>query len=117
MTGLIEAVAGRPAAHEAPLVVVPDGPGNRHERCRSAASPQRTTRATLRVRASPVGSGASMFNFWTVMYLLFIGVVAGYAARFLVKGGDPMTWWQTILLGVVGSFVGGFGAVSALRVG
>ena len=51
-----------------------------------------------------------MFNFWTVMYLLFIGVVAGYAARLLVKGADEMTWWQTILLGIVGSFIGGFGA-------
>jgi uncharacterized membrane protein YeaQ/YmgE (transglycosylase-associated protein family) len=51
-----------------------------------------------------------MFNFWTVIYLILIGVVAGYAARLLVKGPDPMTWWQTMLLGVVGSFIGGFGA-------
>jgi uncharacterized membrane protein YeaQ/YmgE (transglycosylase-associated protein family) len=51
-----------------------------------------------------------MFNFWTVMYLLFVGVVAGYVARLLVKGPDPMSWWQTILLGIVGSYVGGFGA-------
>ena len=51
-----------------------------------------------------------MFNFWTVMYLLFIGVIAGYAARLLVKGDDSMAVWQTILLGIVGSFVGGFGA-------
>jgi uncharacterized membrane protein YeaQ/YmgE (transglycosylase-associated protein family) len=50
-----------------------------------------------------------MFNFWTVVYLLFVGVIAGYLARLLVKGSDPMTWWQTILLGIVGSFVGGFG--------
>jgi uncharacterized membrane protein YeaQ/YmgE (transglycosylase-associated protein family) len=51
-----------------------------------------------------------MFNFWTVVYLIFVGVVAGYLARLLVKGPDPMTWWQTMLLGVAGSFVGGFGA-------
>jgi uncharacterized membrane protein YeaQ/YmgE (transglycosylase-associated protein family) len=51
-----------------------------------------------------------MFNFWTVMYLLFVGLVAGYIARLLVKGSDPMTWWQTMLLGIVGSFVGGLGA-------
>jgi uncharacterized membrane protein YeaQ/YmgE (transglycosylase-associated protein family) len=51
-----------------------------------------------------------MFNFWTVLYLVFIGVVAGYTARLLVKGPDPMPWWQTILLGIVGSFIGGFGA-------
>lgn len=48
-----------------------------------------------------------MLDFWTVLYLLFIGVVAGYLARLLVKGKDPMTWWQTILLGIIGSFVGG----------
>jgi len=51
-----------------------------------------------------------MFNFWTVMYLLFIGVIAGYLARLLVKGVDPLNWWQTVLVGVIGSFVGGFGA-------
>jgi uncharacterized membrane protein YeaQ/YmgE (transglycosylase-associated protein family) len=51
-----------------------------------------------------------MFNFWTVVYLIFIGLVAGYAARLLVKGPDPLNWWQTMLLGVVGSFIGGFGA-------
>ncbi|WP_370617202.1 GlsB/YeaQ/YmgE family stress response membrane protein [Mumia sp. Pv 4-285] len=50
-----------------------------------------------------------MFNFWTVVYLIFIGIVAGYLARLLVKGSDPMTWWQTMLLGIVGSFIGGFG--------
>jgi uncharacterized membrane protein YeaQ/YmgE (transglycosylase-associated protein family) len=50
-----------------------------------------------------------MFNFWTVLYLLFVGALAGYLARLLVKGPDPMSWWQTILLGIVGSFIGGFG--------
>jgi uncharacterized membrane protein YeaQ/YmgE (transglycosylase-associated protein family) len=51
-----------------------------------------------------------MFNFWTVMYLLVVGAIAGYLARLLLKGEDDMTWWQTILLGIVGSFIGGFGA-------
>jgi len=50
-----------------------------------------------------------MFNFWTVVYLLVVGVIAGYLARLFVKGADPMTWWQTMLLGIIGSFVGGFG--------
>jgi uncharacterized membrane protein YeaQ/YmgE (transglycosylase-associated protein family) len=54
--------------------------------------------------------GATMFNFWTVMYLLVIGLIAGYAARLLVKGPDAITWWQTMLIGIVGSFIGGFGA-------
>lgn len=49
-----------------------------------------------------------MFSFWTVMYLVVVGLIAGYAARLLLKGKDPMTWWQTMLLGIVGSFLGGF---------
>ena len=51
-----------------------------------------------------------MFNIWTVIYLVVVDLLAGYAARFLVPGNDEMTWWQTMLLGIVGSFVGGFGA-------
>jgi uncharacterized membrane protein YeaQ/YmgE (transglycosylase-associated protein family) len=37
-----------------------------------------------------------------------IGFLAGAVARFLVPGRDPMGCFGTILLGVVGSFVGGF---------
>jgi len=37
-----------------------------------------------------------------------IGVVAGYLARLLVPGRDPMGFWATVLLGIIGSFVGGF---------
>ena len=42
-----------------------------------------------------------------ILYLLVIGVVAGYLARLLVPGRDPMSFWQTLALGVVGSFIGG----------
>jgi uncharacterized membrane protein YeaQ/YmgE (transglycosylase-associated protein family) len=37
-----------------------------------------------------------------------IGFLAGAVARFLVPGRDPMGCLGTILLGVAGSFVGGF---------
>jgi uncharacterized membrane protein YeaQ/YmgE (transglycosylase-associated protein family) len=37
-----------------------------------------------------------------------IGFLAGAVARFLVPGRDPMGCLGTILLGVVGSFLGGF---------
>jgi len=37
-----------------------------------------------------------------------IGFLAGAVARFLVPGRDPMGCLGTILLGVVGSFIGGF---------
>jgi uncharacterized membrane protein YeaQ/YmgE (transglycosylase-associated protein family) len=43
-----------------------------------------------------------------VITMLVLGLVAGFLARALVPGRDPMGVGQTILLGVVGSFVGGF---------
>lgn len=43
-----------------------------------------------------------------VVSWIVIGLLAGALARFLVPGRDPMGCFGTILLGVVGSFVGGF---------
>jgi uncharacterized membrane protein YeaQ/YmgE (transglycosylase-associated protein family) len=43
-----------------------------------------------------------------IVFLIVIGFVAGFLARLLVPGPDPMSLLQTWLLGVVGSFVGGF---------
>lgn len=43
-----------------------------------------------------------------LLYLLVIGIVAGFIARLLVPGPDPMGVLGTILLGIVGSFIGGF---------
>ena len=43
-----------------------------------------------------------------VLFLLLIGTIAGFLARAIVPGHDPMGVGGTILLGVVGSFVGGF---------
>ena len=40
--------------------------------------------------------------------LIIVGLVAGALARLLVPGRDPMGIGATILLGIVGSFVGGF---------
>ena len=45
---------------------------------------------------------------WFIIVLLVVGFLAGALARFLVPGPDPMSLLQTWLLGVVGSFVGGF---------
>ena len=42
-----------------------------------------------------------------IIYLFVVGIVAGYLARLLVPGPDPMSFWQTVALGVVGSFIGG----------
>jgi uncharacterized membrane protein YeaQ/YmgE (transglycosylase-associated protein family) len=43
-----------------------------------------------------------------IISMILIGIVAGYIARLLVPGRDPLSFLQTIVLGVVGSFVGGF---------
>jgi uncharacterized membrane protein YeaQ/YmgE (transglycosylase-associated protein family) len=43
-----------------------------------------------------------------ILYLLIFGAIAGYIARLLVPGRDPMGFFATVLLGIVGSFVGGF---------
>jgi uncharacterized membrane protein YeaQ/YmgE (transglycosylase-associated protein family) len=47
-----------------------------------------------------------MFTF--IIALIIIGIIAGYLARLLVPGPDPMSFVQTVLLGIAGSFVGGF---------
>lgn len=43
-----------------------------------------------------------------IIYLVIVGTVAGYLGRLLVPGPDPMSFAQTVLLGMVGSFIGGF---------
>jgi uncharacterized membrane protein YeaQ/YmgE (transglycosylase-associated protein family) len=42
-----------------------------------------------------------------VTWIIF-GAIVGVIARFLMPGRDPMGWVATILLGIVGSFVGGY---------
>jgi len=43
-----------------------------------------------------------------IVVMIIIGAIAGFIARLLVPGRDPMGIGATILLGVVGSFIGGF---------
>jgi len=44
----------------------------------------------------------------TILMWIVFGAVVGIIARFLVPGADPMGWVGTIVLGIIGSFVGGF---------
>jgi uncharacterized membrane protein YeaQ/YmgE (transglycosylase-associated protein family) len=44
----------------------------------------------------------------SVFGLLVIGVIAGYLARLLVPGPDPLGFISTVLVGIAGSFLGGF---------
>ena len=46
-------------------------------------------------------------------WILF-GLVVGAIAKFLMPGRDPGGWIVTILLGIAGSFVGGFLATAIL---
>ncbi|MDP1794364.1 MAG: GlsB/YeaQ/YmgE family stress response membrane protein [Acidimicrobiales bacterium] len=43
-----------------------------------------------------------------IITLIVIGLIAGFLARAIVPGRDAMGIGGTILLGIVGSFVGGF---------
>lgn len=43
-----------------------------------------------------------------IIGLLIVGLIAGFIARLLVPGRDPMGLGGTLVLGILGSFVGGF---------
>jgi uncharacterized membrane protein YeaQ/YmgE (transglycosylase-associated protein family) len=45
---------------------------------------------------------------WAILVWTVFGLVCGALARLLVPGRQPIGILMTILLGVVGSFVGGF---------
>ena len=47
-----------------------------------------------------------MFGF--ILFLLIIGLIGGFVARAVVPGRDSLSLGGTLLLGIVGSFVGGF---------
>jgi uncharacterized membrane protein YeaQ/YmgE (transglycosylase-associated protein family) len=43
-----------------------------------------------------------------IIGLLVVGIIAGFLARAIMPGRDPMGFGATVLLGILGSFVGGF---------
>ena len=52
-----------------------------------------------------------------ILWMLLLGLIAGAVARALVPGDDSMGIGATILLGIVGSFVGGFLANALFEAG
>ncbi|HUP49808.1 MAG TPA: GlsB/YeaQ/YmgE family stress response membrane protein [Thermoanaerobaculia bacterium] len=67
-------------------------------------------------RGQPARNGPA--NRWRIKmniigWLLF-GLIVGAIAKFLMPGRDPGGWIVTILLGVAGSFVGGFLATTLM---
>ena len=45
---------------------------------------------------------------WTIIGLIIIGLIAGLLARAIIPGKQSIGILMTIVLGIVGSFVGGF---------
>jgi uncharacterized membrane protein YeaQ/YmgE (transglycosylase-associated protein family) len=45
-----------------------------------------------------------------LLSLVVSGLIIGLLARFAVPGKDPLPLWQTILLGIAGSVLGGVAA-------
>jgi uncharacterized membrane protein YeaQ/YmgE (transglycosylase-associated protein family) len=43
-----------------------------------------------------------------IVTIVIVGLVAGFLARAIVPGRQNMSFGMTILIGIVGSFVGGF---------
>jgi uncharacterized membrane protein YeaQ/YmgE (transglycosylase-associated protein family) len=43
-----------------------------------------------------------------IIVLVIVGLIVGAIARLLMPGRDPMGIFGTVVLGIVGSFVGGF---------
>ncbi len=50
-----------------------------------------------------------------ILSLIIVGLIAGALARLLVPGRDPMGIGATIVLGIAGSFLGGFLADALFR--
>ena len=42
-----------------------------------------------------------------IILFLIMGLIAGFIARALMPGDDSMGWLPTMVLGVIGSFIGG----------
>lgn len=47
-------------------------------------------------------------NLTSIVTWIIFGAIVGVIARFLMPGRDSMGWIGTIVLGIIGSFVGGF---------
>jgi uncharacterized membrane protein YeaQ/YmgE (transglycosylase-associated protein family) len=53
-------------------------------------------------------------NYMNIIGWLLFGLIVGAIAKFLMPGRDPGGWIVTILLGIAGSFVGGFLATTIM---
>lgn len=56
--------------------------------------------------------GSALVDLGDVVFIVLVGLVIGALGRLAVPGRDPMPIWLTVLVGLVGAFVGGALAVS-----
>ncbi len=42
-----------------------------------------------------------------IIWMIILGLIVGLIARLIVPGKQPMGWIATILLGIIGAYVGG----------
>ena len=43
-----------------------------------------------------------------ILWWVIVGLIVGALARFILPGRDSMGWIATVILGIAGSFLGGF---------
>jgi len=55
-----------------------------------------------------IGEEWKSMDLTAIVTWIIFGAIVGVIARFLMPGRDPMGWIPTIVLGIVGSFVGGY---------
>lgn len=49
-----------------------------------------------------------MIQYMGILSWIFLGLIAGALAKFIVPGNDPGGFFMTILIGIVGGLLGGF---------
>jgi uncharacterized membrane protein YeaQ/YmgE (transglycosylase-associated protein family) len=49
-----------------------------------------------------------VFRLMRILWMLVVGLIVGAIARFLMPGAEHMGWPMTAIVGVAGSFIGGF---------
>jgi uncharacterized membrane protein YeaQ/YmgE (transglycosylase-associated protein family) len=52
-----------------------------------------------------------------IIAAIVIGIIAGYLGRLLLPGPDPMGFFGTVIVGIIGSLVGFFIFTSVLGIG
>ncbi|MDH5209747.1 MAG: GlsB/YeaQ/YmgE family stress response membrane protein [Burkholderiaceae bacterium] len=53
-------------------------------------------------------TGAAMGGVIGILIVAVVGLIVGAIAKLLMPGPDPGGWFVTILLGIAGSWVGGY---------